>query len=135
MSKSVRFVFAVVTALVAWGVVATLINFILRAAIPGYRAEEAAVSFSLGSQVARLALALVSTAAAAVLAYVVSRGMLAASVTVGIVLLALFLPAHVTLWGKFPVWYHVFFLASLPVGSYLFAKLWASHRVTARRET
>ena len=133
MPKPVRFVLAVVAALVCWGVVATLLNFILRAAIPGYRAEELAVSFSLGSQIARLALALASTAAAAIAAYVVSQGMLAAAVTTGLVLLAMFIPVHVSLWAKFPAWYHLFFLASLPVGSYLFAKLWASRRAASQR--
>ncbi len=90
------------------------------------------MSFSLGSQIARLALALVSTAAAAIAALIVSRGMLAAAVAAGCLLLALFIPVHVSLWTKFPAWYHLFFLASLPVGSYGFAKFWASRRNSAR---
>ena len=81
---------------------------------------------------ARLALALISTAAAAVAAFVVSRGMLAASVGAGLVLLALFIPVHVSLWSRFPVWYHLFFLASLPVGSYLFATFWAARGKAAQ---
>ena len=135
MPKPVRFVLAVIAALVSWAVVATLLNFILRAAISGYRAEELAVSFSLGSQIARLGLALLSTAGAAVAAMIVSRGMLAAAAAAGIVLLALFMPVHLSLWPKFPVWYHLSFLASLPVGSYLFAKLWASRRHPGRSES
>jgi len=135
MSKPLRLVLAVVAALVAWAVVATLLNFILRAVIPNYRAEELAMSFSLGSQIARLALALVSTAAAAITAFIVSGGMLAAAVAAGGLLLAMFIPVHVSLWTKFPAWYHLFFLASLPVGSYGFAKLWASRRSPTRPAT
>jgi hypothetical protein len=132
VSKPLRFVLAVVAALVAWAVVATLVNFILRAAIPGYRAEELVVSFSLGSQLARLALALVATAASAVAAFIVSRGMPAAPVAAGLVLLALFVPVHLSLWPKFPAWYHLFFLGSLPVVSYLVARLCAARRNPAR---
>jgi hypothetical protein len=132
MSRPLRIVLAVAAALVSWAVVATLVNFILRAAIPGYRAEELAVSFSLGSQIARLALALVATAVAAVVALLISGGRLAASVAAGLVLLTLFIPVHLSLWAKFPAWYHLFFLASLPLGSYAFAKLWASRRNSTR---
>ena len=31
----------------------------------------------------------------------------------GVVLLAAFIPEHITLWEKFPVWYHLTFLLSL----------------------
>jgi uncharacterized protein (DUF983 family) len=31
----------------------------------------------------------------------------------GVLLLAAFIPEHITLWEKFPVWYHLTFLLSL----------------------
>jgi len=31
----------------------------------------------------------------------------------GLILLALFIPQHILLWPKFPVWYHLTFLLSL----------------------
>ena len=37
----------------------------------------------------------------------------AAPWVVGLVLLALFVPVHVQLWDRFPVWYHLTFLVSL----------------------
>ena len=125
MSKPVRFVLAVVAALVTWTVVATIINFGLRAAISGYRAEELALSFSLGSQVARLALALVATVAAAIAAMVVSRGVVASALVAGLLMLAMFIPMHIRIWSHFPVWYHLFFLTSLPTVSYATAQWWA----------
>jgi hypothetical protein len=133
--KALRLVLAIIAALVAWAVVATLINLVLRVTIPGYRSQEMAVSFSLVAQIARLAMGLVATAAAAIAALAASRGMLAAPIVAGLVLLALFIPVHVSLWSRFPPWYHLFFLASLPIGSYLFAKLWQSRRHPARAPT
>ncbi|MBU6437701.1 MAG: hypothetical protein KGQ77_09260, partial [Betaproteobacteria bacterium] len=38
-----------------------------------------------------------------------------APLVAGAVLVALFIPVHVTLWSRFPVWYHVVFLGSLLV--------------------
>ena len=32
---------------------------------------------------------------------------------VGSVVLAMFLPAHIALWSKFPVWYHLTFLLTI----------------------
>lgn len=126
MSKPVRFVLAVTAALLAWFVVATLVNFGLRAAIPGYRAQEVMMTFSLGSQIARLALGVVATAAAAIAAMKVSRGVMAAALVAGGLLLVLFVPVHMRIWPRFPAWYHLFFLASLPVVSYFAARYWAS---------
>jgi uncharacterized protein (DUF983 family) len=33
--------------------------------------------------------------------------------TVGSVVLAMFLPAHIAIWSKFPVWYHLTFLLTI----------------------
>jgi hypothetical protein len=37
----------------------------------------------------------------------------------GLVLLAFFIPDHVMLWDKFPIWYHLWFLLSLVPLTYL----------------
>jgi len=31
----------------------------------------------------------------------------------GAIILAAFIPAHIQIWAKFPVWYHLVFLATL----------------------
>lgn len=131
MNKPVRFVLAVVVALVAWAVVATLVNFGLRAVIDGYRTEEAAMSFSLTSQIARLALGVIATAAGAVAAVLVSRGNRNAAVVTGCTLLLFFIPAHVKLWANFPAWYHLFFLLSLPLVSVAVGKAWTGRNGAA----
>lgn len=126
MPKPVRFAIAVLFGLAVWVVAVTLGNLVLRAAIPDYRAEEVAMTFSLLAQLSRLALALVATVAAATTAVILNHGGAIAALVVGFVLLALFLPLHVSIWAKFPVWYHVFFLASLPLGARLVGNIVAS---------
>jgi hypothetical protein len=131
VSKYLRIAVAIVAGLIVWVVVATLGNFLLRVAIPNYRAEEAAMSFSLIAQLARLALGLVSTAATAATSVILSRGKIGTAVAAGCILLALFIPVHISLWSRFPAWYHLFFLASLPLGAVVFARLAASMRSAA----
>ena len=131
MSRLLGFVAAIAIGLLVWVAVATLGNFVLRAAIPSYRAEEVAVSFSLIAQLGRLLLGVLSTAAAAAVTVVMRRGRTGASLALGCVLLALFVPVHVALWHKFPVWYHLFFLASLPLGAIVVGRLVASRRGAA----
>src|SRR5438270_8405781 len=104
---------SIVAGLVTWLVVVTLLNFGLRAALPGYHAAEATLQFTLAMKAGRLIeAALASIAAGAVV------GLLAPSKKwppwlVGLIILALFLPVHVSLWDRFPVWYHLAFLVPL----------------------
>jgi hypothetical protein len=128
MSKVLKYAAAVAVGLLVWVFVATLGNFVLRAAIPDYRAQEMAVTFSLIAQLGRLALGVVSTAVAAAAAAAMSRGSNGAALAVGCVLLVMFVPVHVSLWQKFPVWYHLFFLASLPLVAYVVGRLVGSRR-------
>lgn len=114
MSSWVRVILSVIVGLIVWTIVATLGNLAIRAAIPGYHEQELATSFSLGAQIARLALGLVSTAVAAWSTVGLARGSGAAAIVLGLALLAMFVPIHISIWSKFPIWYHLFFLASLP---------------------
>ena len=108
-----RTVLSVVLGLVAWAVVVTLLNFGLRAAIPGYHAAETTLQFTLAMKIGRLTeAALTSIAAGAVVSWIDPSKKWAPWVVGGIVL-AMFLPVHVGLWSKFPVWYHLAFLLPL----------------------
>jgi len=131
MSKIVRFVAAIAVGLLVWAVVATLGNFVLRATIHNYHTEEIAVSFSLISQIGRLALGVASTTVATAAALALGRRGVGVPLALGFVLLALFVPVHVSLWQKFPVWYHLFFLASLPLVAYVVGVLFVSRRSAA----
>jgi hypothetical protein len=111
----VRSIAAIAAGLVAWFVIATLGNFLLRAAMPGYAAVEVALDFTLGMQVARLALGIVSSLGAGfVAAWISTRPRRDVAILIAL-LLVLFLPVHYSLWPRFPVWYHAAFLLSLVI--------------------
>jgi len=108
-----RSIFALVAGLVLWVLVATVLNRGLRALLPGYALAEPTMTFTLVMKAARLVLgALASLAAGA------ATGRIAGSRTglpwvLGAIVLALFIPIHVQIWAKFPVWYHLVFLGTL----------------------
>jgi len=108
-----RTIASIICGLIAWGVVVTLLNFGLRAAIPGYHAAEATLQFTMAMKIGRLIeAALASLAAGAVVAWIAPSKRWAPWL-VGAIVLAMFLPVHVQLWSKFPAWYHLAFLVPL----------------------
>jgi len=108
-----RGIAGVVAGLIVWGVVATLGNFVLRYALPGYAEVEKAMTFTLGMQAARLALgALASLCAGVAVAWIGRRNVRAVAVLAAI-LFVMFVPAHHQLWNVFPLWYHVTFFVLL----------------------
>src|SRR5258708_4061675 len=108
-----RTLLSIVAGLVAWGVIVTLLNFGLRAAIPGYHAAEATLQFTLAMKIGRLGeAALTSVAAGAVVGWIAPSRRWAPWV-VGLIVLAMFLPVHASIWNKFPAWYHLAFLVPL----------------------
>jgi hypothetical protein len=115
---------AVVAGLVVWGIVATALNLLLRSALPGYTAAEHELHFTLGMMIARLALpgAVPSVCAGFASAWI-CRGKRWVIAVLIIILLAVFLPTHYNLWGKFPLWFHLTFIGSLLVLPLLGARL------------
>lgn len=108
-----RTIGSVVAGLVSWAVVVTLLNFGLRAAIPGYHAAEATLEFTLVMKIGRLTeAALASLAAGALVGRIAPSSRWAPWIT-GLIILAIFLPVHIGLWAKFPPWYHLAFLVPL----------------------
>ena len=77
-------------------------------------AVEAAMTFTLPMLIARLAISAVASAAGGYGAALLAGRRRAATIA-GIVLLLIFLPIHYGLFTKFPLWYHLAFLASLPL--------------------
>jgi hypothetical protein len=108
-----RGILACVAGLVTWTVAASLINRGLRLGLEGYTAAEPTLTFTFGMMVARLAMgALASLAAGAVVGWI-TRGSVRVASVLGGITLAAFIPAHVSLWNKFPVWYHLTFLLTI----------------------
>jgi hypothetical protein len=125
---------SIIGGLVTWAVVVTLLNFGLRATIPGYHAAEATLQFTMAMKAGRLIeAALASIAAGAVTTWIAPSSRWAPW-AVGLIILAMFLPVHVSLWSKFPVWYHLSFLVPL-VPLTVFGGLLARGRTADQRGT
>ena len=122
----IRASIAVIIGLIVWVICATALDIPLRFVLPGYAAAEPQLQFTLPMMIARLALpgAVPSVAAGFASAWI-SRGNRRAVAALAIVLLAVFLPTHYYVWTKLPVWYHVTFLGSLPLLTWLGARLQA----------
>ena len=115
---------SVAAGLVVWIVVATLGNFVLRYALPGYAEVEKAMTFTLGMLAARLVLgAFASVCAGLTVAWIRRRHARAVAILAG-VLFVLFVPVHYQLWNVFPLWYHVTFFVLLVVMTFAGAALY-----------
>jgi len=108
-----RTIFALVAGFVVWGLVATLINFGLRAGLPGYTQAEPTLNFTLGMKAARLILGALASLAAGATAGSIAPSRRSVPWVLGSIILALFIPVHIQLWAKFPIWYHLTFLLTL----------------------
>jgi hypothetical protein len=93
--------------------IVAVINWGLRLGLPGYRLAEPTLVFTLGMKIARLTMAAITSIAAGALVRWIAPGSRVAPWIVGLLILALFLPAHIHLWHRFPIWYHLSFLVPL----------------------
>jgi hypothetical protein len=110
MGKSIL---AVVAGLIAWGVILTVAGLIMRASWPAYASVATEMHFTLPMLLVRLSIGAVATLATGVIATLIAPRSVVVRLIPGLILLALFIPQHITLWAKFPVWYHLTFLLSL----------------------
>ncbi len=108
-----RSILACLAGLLTWAVVVTVINRVLRLGLPNYTAAEHTLQFTLGMKWARLLMAIVTSLVAGAVTRCVSPFSRWAPLVVGGVVLALFLPVHIAIWSKFPVWYHLTFLLTI----------------------
>jgi hypothetical protein len=108
-----RSILAFIVGLVVWVLVASLLNRGLRLALGGYAEAEPQMTFTYGMMAARLVLGAVASLTAGAVTRVVVPSNARVVWVLGVFLLAAFIPVHVRLWTKFPVWYHVVFLGTL----------------------
>jgi len=108
-----RSILACLAGLLTWMIVVTVINRVLRVSLPDYTAAEKSLQFTLGMKWARLVMAIVTSVVAGVVTAWISRSSRWAPLIVGSVVLAMFLPVHIAIWSKFPVWYHLTFLLTI----------------------
>ena len=76
-------------------------------------AAEPQMTFTHGMMAARLAMGALASLAAGAVTKAVTRSNTRVSWVLAVFLLAAFIPVHVRLWTKFPVWHHLVFLGTL----------------------
>ena len=108
-----RSILACLAGLLTWAVVVTVINRVLRLSLPNYTTAEQTLQFTLGMKWARLLMAIVTSLLAGAVTRWISPSSRWAALIVGSVVLAMFLPLHIAIWSKFPVWYHLTFLLTI----------------------
>jgi len=108
-----RSILACLAGLFSWAVVVTVINRVLRLSLPNYSVAEHTLQFTLGMKWARLLMAIVTSLVAGAVTRWISPSGRWAPLVVGGVVLAMFLPVHIAIWSKFPVWYHLAFLLTI----------------------
>jgi hypothetical protein len=108
-----RSILACLAGLLTWIVVVTVINRGLRLSLPDYTAAEQTLQFTLGMKWARLLMAIVTSLVAGAVTRWISPSSRWAPLIVGSIVLAMFLPLHIAIWSKFPVWYHLTFLLTI----------------------
>ena len=108
-----RSILACLAGLLTWIVVVTVINRVLRLSLPNYTAAEQTLQFTLGMKWARLLMAIVTSVVAGAVTGWISRSIRWGPLIVGSVVLAMFVPVHIGIWSKFPVWYHLTFLLTI----------------------
>src|SRR5580658_372807 len=113
--------------LLTWVVVVSVINRVLRLSLPNYTTAEHTLQFTLGMKWARLLMAIVTSLLAGAVTRWISPSSRWAPLIVGSVVLAMFLPAHIAIWSKFPVWYHLTFLLTI-IPAVLVGALLPPHR-------
>jgi hypothetical protein len=118
-----RLILGMIVGVVVWGIVVTILNLGLRHGWSDYAAVEKAMTFTLPMMIARLTESALSSLIAGAAASAISRERFNAALGAGIILLALFAPFHASIWTKFPIWYHLTFLLSLPVMSVIGGRL------------
>ena len=120
-----RTIGGIVAGFVAWWIVATVLDIGLRLWLPGYVQVEHALVFTLPMKIARLSIGAVSSVVAGAVVRVIAPASGRAPWILGLALLLLFVPDHIHLWMKFPIWYHLTFLLTLVPLVILGAQLWA----------
>jgi len=100
---------------VSWIALGTIFIIPIRLAWPEYAAVERAMTFDVSMLEMRLAVSAVASLLAAFIAGLAVQDNRYAPLVGGLLLLGMFIPVHINLWDKFPIWYHATFLTSLPV--------------------
>jgi hypothetical protein len=109
----------VVAGLAVWIAVVSVAGVIMRASWPAYARVADAMTFTFPMLAARLSIGALATLAAGLVTATIAPLSVLTRLMPGVLLVIAFIPVHVMLWDRFPVWYHLAFLLSLVPLSYL----------------
>jgi len=102
-----------VAGLAAWVTIVTAAGAIMRLLWPAYASVADAMTFTLPMQLARLSIGALATVVMGLVTAGIAQRPVLARLMPGVLLLIAFIPVHISLWDKFPIWYHLTFLVSL----------------------
>jgi hypothetical protein len=107
-----RNIIGVVIGLAVWVTVSMIIGTVMRSSWTEYASVAEALTFTLPMMIARLSIGAFATVLMGLVTACITQSKIARPMP-GFILLAAFIPEHVMLWDKFPIWYHLTFLLSL----------------------
>ena len=119
MALAFRIIVGIFIQLVSWIAVAMIVATPVQIAWPAFAEANhtfnttQVVTFDQAMMITRLALGGVASVAAAWIAALTLRDNRIVPMAGGLALLVFFIPNHIMLWDKFPIWYHLTFLLSL----------------------
>ena len=125
MGRVIRVIAGAIIEFLTWFAVTILAGIVAGIAWPAFadanRAFNATqiVLFDQSMLITRLVLAAIASIVAAWIAGLTVRDNRIAPLAGGLALLAFFIPVHLSIWDKFPLWYHATFLTSLPVLAFI----------------
>ena len=111
--RALRIILGVIAGLVVWTVVVTACDVAMRKLWLDYALVEKSLVFTLAMKIARLSESAVSSLVSGYAVALVTRDRIRWPLVTGALILAMFLPSHISIWHKFPVWYHLTFFTSL----------------------
>ncbi len=111
--RMLRIVLGVIVALVVWTAVVTACDIAMRKLWVDYALVEKSLVFTLPMKIMRLSESALSSLVSGYAAALVSKERIKSPLIAGVLILAMFLPSHISIWHKFPVWYHLTFFTSL----------------------
>ena len=118
-----RTTLGVAAGLAAWVTIATIAGLIMRDVWPEYASVADTMTFTLPMLLARLAVGALATLTGGLVTAVIAQRSLLVRLMPGALLLVVFIPVHIMLWDRFPVWYHLTFLGSLVPLTYMGGKI------------
>lgn len=113
--RVIRMILGVVAGLVVWTIVVTACDIAVRKLWIEYAQVEKSLAFTLPIMLTRLSMSAACSVLSGFVAALVAKEKIKSALAAGMVLLALFLPVHISIWSKLPVWYHLVFFTSLSV--------------------